>query len=121
MRSHISVHRGTLKFRLNSFVFKNEIEKEGLPRDTAPALGAGGPRFKSGRPDQNTGVFSLAYQKPSSPNTSLWNSLRQEVLIRKSCDSEDFAAPRVCKNTGRQECNSDSIEQRQVKRARSGK
>src|SRR6266849_3394144 len=41
MRSHISVHRGTTKFSSNSFVFKNEIEKEGLPRDTSPALGAG--------------------------------------------------------------------------------
>ena len=30
---------------------KNEIEKEGLPRDITPALGAGGPEFKSRRPD----------------------------------------------------------------------
>jgi hypothetical protein len=52
MRSHILVHHGTIKFCSNSFVFKNEIEKEGLPRDIAPALGAGGLRFKSGRPDQ---------------------------------------------------------------------
>jgi len=35
MRSHISVHRGTIKFCSNSFVFKNEIEKEELPRDFA--------------------------------------------------------------------------------------
>jgi hypothetical protein len=53
MRSHISVHRATTKYFSNSFVFKNEIEKEGLPGDIAPALGAGGPRFKSGRPDHN--------------------------------------------------------------------
>jgi hypothetical protein len=31
---------------------KHAIEKEGLPRDSTPDLGAGGPRFKSGRPDQ---------------------------------------------------------------------
>jgi hypothetical protein len=52
MRSHMSVHRATTKYFSNSFVFKTEIEKEGLPGDSAPALGAGGPRFKSGRPDQ---------------------------------------------------------------------
>ena len=52
MRSHISVHRATTKYFSNSFVFKTEIEKEGLPGDITPALGAGGPRFKSGRPDQ---------------------------------------------------------------------
>src|SRR5437016_7604219 len=53
MRSHISVHRATSKYFSNSFVFKTEIEKEGVPRDSTPDLGAGGPRFKSGRPDQN--------------------------------------------------------------------
>ena len=53
MRSHISVHRVTTKYFSNSFVFKTEIEKEGLPGDITPALGAGGPEFKSRRPDQN--------------------------------------------------------------------
>ena len=40
MRSHISVHRATTKYFSNSFVFKTEIEKEGLPGDITPALGA---------------------------------------------------------------------------------
>jgi hypothetical protein len=53
MRRHISVHRATTKYFSNSFVFKTNIEKEGLPRDRTPDLGAGGLRFKSGRPDQN--------------------------------------------------------------------
>ena len=53
MRSHISAHRATTKYFRNSFVLKTNIEKEGLPRDRTPDLGAGGPRFKSGRPDQN--------------------------------------------------------------------
>ena len=53
MRSHISVHLATTKYFSNSFVFKNEIEKEGLPGDITPALGAGGPEFKSRRPDQS--------------------------------------------------------------------
>jgi len=53
MLSRISVHGATTKFYDNPFVFKNAIEKEGLPRDSTPDLGAGGPRFKSGRPDQS--------------------------------------------------------------------
>ncbi len=51
MCSHLSVHRATTKYFSNSFVFKTEIEKEGLPRDRTPVLGAGGPEFKSRRPD----------------------------------------------------------------------
>jgi hypothetical protein len=54
MRSHISVQRATTKYFSNSFIFKNKIEKEGLPRDRTPDLGAGGPRFKSGRPDHSS-------------------------------------------------------------------
>jgi hypothetical protein len=53
MRSHISVHRATTKYFCNSFVFKPNIEKEGLPRDRTPDLGAGGLEFESPRPDQN--------------------------------------------------------------------
>ena len=33
-----------------SFAFRSKIEKEGLPRGSTPALGAGGPEFKSRRP-----------------------------------------------------------------------
>jgi len=61
MRSHIFVHRATTKYFSNLFVFKTEIEKEGLPGDIMPALGAGGLRFKSGHSDQNISriFFSL--------------------------------------------------------------
>ena len=65
MRSHICVHRATTKYFSNSFVFKTEIEKEGLPGDITPALGAGGPEFKSRRPDQN--IFRIFF--------SLWKAL----------------------------------------------
>ncbi len=51
MRSHVLAHSATAKYFSNSFVFKTEIEKEGLPGDITPALGAGGPEFKSRRPD----------------------------------------------------------------------
>src|SRR5580693_8906765 len=63
MRSHISVHRATTKYFSNPFVFKTEIEKEGLPGEFTPALGAGGPRFKSGRPDQNHPPYFLQITK----------------------------------------------------------
>jgi len=53
MRSHIFVHRATTKYFSNSFVSKTKIEKEGLPGDITPALGAGGLEFKSPRPDQS--------------------------------------------------------------------
>jgi hypothetical protein len=51
MGSHISAHRATIKYFSNSFIFKIEVEKEGLPGGITPALGAGGPEFKSRRPD----------------------------------------------------------------------
>jgi hypothetical protein len=51
MRSDISVHRATVKCFSDSFVFKTETENEGLPTDSPAGLGAGGPRFKSGRPN----------------------------------------------------------------------
>ena len=67
MRSHISVHGATTKYFSNSFIFKNNIEKEGLPRDSPAGLGAGGPEFNSRCPDQSfllldVGDFFLAIQ-----------------------------------------------------------
>ena len=64
-----SVHRATTKYFSNSFIFKNKIEKEGLPRDSPGGLGAGGPLFKSGRPDHsirqiilNVTVFTMRFR-----------------------------------------------------------
>src|SRR5260370_27996301 len=69
MRSHMSVHRATTKYFSNSFVFKTEIEKEGLPRGSTPDLGAGGPEFKSRRPDQNISrVFFYLLKAPFTSN-----------------------------------------------------
>jgi len=65
MRSHISVHGATTKYFSNSFVFKNEVEKEGLPRDITPALGAGGPELKSRRPDQFMFFLSHHLETPA--------------------------------------------------------
>ena len=84
MRSHISVHRDTTKYFSNSFIFKTKIEKEGLPRDSTPGLGAGGPEFKSRRPDQKyLACFLLLIESAVHLKPRLWNSGRQEVWIRK--------------------------------------
>ena len=48
------------KSSVKSIVLRSTIEKEGLPRDGTPALGAGGPRFKSGRPDQSPQRFAAS-------------------------------------------------------------
>jgi hypothetical protein len=122
MRSHISVHRATTKYFSNSFALKPNIEKEGLPRDRTPDLGAGGLRFKSGRPDQKyLACILLLIESAVHLKPHLWNSGRQEVWIRKSCSFREFATWRICKNMRRQECYAESIERREVKRALFGK
>ena len=81
-----------LKYFSNSLVFKNGIEKEGLPRDSPAGLGAGGLRFKSGRPDQKyLACFLLLIESAVHLKPRLWNSGRQECLIRKSFSFLEFA------------------------------
>src|SRR5713226_5553643 len=117
LRSHMFVHRATTKYFSNSFVFKAEIEKEGLPGDITPALGAGGPEFKCGRPDQKyLACILLLIESAVHLKPHLWNSGRQEVWIRKSFSFREFATWRICKNMRRQECYTESIERREVKR-----
>jgi hypothetical protein len=92
MRNHILVHLATTKHFSISFVLKNKIEKEGLPKDSAPDLGAGGLRFKSGRPDQKyLACFLLLIESAVHLKPRLWNSGRQECLIRKSFSFLEFA------------------------------
>jgi hypothetical protein len=67
MRSHIVALRTTTKFLAKSFVFKNIGAKEGLKKDDPSGLGAGGPRFKSGRPDQN--IFCVFFSLLKAPFT----------------------------------------------------
>src|SRR6267143_3883707 len=88
MRSYIPVHRGTISSFSNSFVFKNEIEKKGLPRDITPALGAGGPRFQFGRPDHfplqcfcDPNSLSLANMFPKSFYKHLITALFAGLLL----------------------------------------
>jgi hypothetical protein len=51
LRSHIVAPRSTTKLFAKSFVFKTNGAKEGLRKDNPSGLGAGGPEFKSRRPD----------------------------------------------------------------------
>src|SRR5215472_902328 len=53
MRKHFQPHPTTTISGDNSFIFRRGTAREGLPKDRTPALGAGGPKFKSRRPDQN--------------------------------------------------------------------
>jgi hypothetical protein len=93
MRSHILVQRATTKYSSISFICKNKIEKEGLPKDSPAGLGAGGPRFESGRPDQNyLPHFVQFIKKVLHPYLHLWNSRRQEVWSCKPLNSHHFAA-----------------------------
>ena len=65
MRSHISVHRATTKYFSNSFVFKTEIEKEGLPGDSYACLGRRRSRVQISRaPTKTSRVLSLVYRMP---------------------------------------------------------
>jgi hypothetical protein len=101
MRSHISVHRATTKYFSNSFVFKTEIEKEGLPGDITPALGAGGLRFKSGRPDQNHLPYFLQVMKSAVHSKLHCGILADRRSGFASClVSESSPHDEFCKNMG---------------------
>src|SRR5437773_7669773 len=62
-------------FRMSSAVHCRGVAQPG----SAPALGAGGPEFKSGAPTKTSRVFSVVYRKLTAPKTDLWDSRRQEV------------------------------------------
>jgi hypothetical protein len=59
MRSHICLHHATTKYFSNSFVFKNKIEKEGLPRDSR--LGRRGLSSNLGAPTIYFFVFNALF------------------------------------------------------------
>src|SRR6267143_3313810 len=86
---------------------------------SAPALGAGGPRFKSGRPDQNISrIFFnllkalLTYLKLTCGVPAGRRSQFASRLIPKSSPHDEYS-----RNAPRQECYSETIERWQVKRA----
>ena len=111
MRSHIFVHRATTKYFSNSFVFKNKIEKEGLPRDITPALGAGGPEFKSRRPDQN--ISRVIFSSLKAPFTS--NPIFGILADRRSGFASRFF-PRVRRITNLQKHGDPGVLDRRIKR-----
>jgi hypothetical protein len=92
MRSHISVHRATTKCFSISFIFKNKIEKEGLPKDSPARLDAGGPRFKSGRRDQFTFFVSHHIETLAFLLKPLGISHQQKLVFWKSFNLHELAA-----------------------------
>ena len=110
--------RGSVKL----FFFSSNVENERVVLPGPPALGAGGLRFKSGRPDQKyLACILLLIESAVHLTPHLWNSGRQEVWSRKSFSLREFATWRICKNMRRQECYTESIERREVKPALFGK
>src|ERR1700694_2209270 len=89
MWRHISAHSATTKYFSNSFVFKTRIEKEGLPGDSSAGLGAGGPRFKSARPDQIPELSEL--EEVDFGAATLWCNLGTIRKIPK------LSAPQTCR------------------------
>ena len=90
MRRHIPARRATTKYFSNSFIFKTEIEKEGLPRDRTPALGAGGPEFKSRRPDHS--FLRSTIKRTNYFDKALRSGVRSDCLNldpRLSSDARD--------------------------------
>ena len=101
MRSHICLHHATTKYFSNSFVFKTKIEKEGLPRDSTPGLGAGGPEFKSRRPDQNHLPYFLQVMKSTVHPKLHCGTLADRRSGFASClVSESSPHDEFCKNMG---------------------
>ena len=77
----MSVHLVTTKYSSISFICKNKIEKEGLPKDSPAGLGAGGPEFKSRRPDHFLNLAARA-QKKLEPR--LFSAGNDQLLVRVS-------------------------------------
>ena len=98
------------------------VEMKGLTKARLPVLGAGGPEFKSRRPDQNISrvLFSLLKAPfTSNPICGILADRRSGFasrLLSESSPHDEF-----CKNMRRQECYTESIERREVKRALFGK
>jgi len=70
MRSHIFVPHPAGKFSAKSFFSETNVAKERLPKDNPSGLGAGGPEFKSRRPDHKSPLF-LSPQLVLSTESSL--------------------------------------------------
>jgi len=121
MRSHTVVHPAITICFVNPFVFKNKIEKEGLPRDGPAGLGAGGPEFKSRGPDQKQlSCFHIVRSTTVHPYFACENSAGR---------GSDFANPLIrrtslcgkhTKDTSWQECEKEVIESKRVSSAALG-
>ena len=65
--AHAEPHLSTTshhQFFAQVFCFQKSVIRKGLPKVAVTGLGAGGPRFKSGRPDQSFQKLTGISQKP---------------------------------------------------------
>src|SRR5271154_2954371 len=70
----------------NPFVFKKEIEKEGLPRGSTPVLGAGVRRFKTLRrklPNIPAALQHLSFRQMSTSFSSSCNNRNLKYPFRR--------------------------------------
>ena len=67
---------------VKSIAFRNNIEREGLPRGSTPGLGAGGLRFKSGRPDHLPRRSFHLWQSASPAVTRTNNPAIRRILCQ---------------------------------------
>lgn len=79
---YIFVQHGTAKIFKKSFCLKDFVVRKGLPKVAVTALGAGGPRFKSGRPDHSFSIYPVAFSR--TPNPRLRSRVRG--LLRDDVD-----------------------------------
>jgi len=100
MRSHIFIHHATTISFAKPFIFKAAIEKEGLPRGSPAGLGAGGPRFKSGRPDQNISSSFRSLAKQRFTQTTSVESKQAGVLPSHVGKLDPFRISRMSPDAG---------------------
>src|SRR5215475_3992387 len=91
MLRHISTLPSTTNSVDKSFIFMKSVVEKGLAESVVTGLGAGGPRFKSGRPDQNISSQFLVICDYYFTSNLLLKNRRQEYLSetpKKNIDLE---------------------------------
>ena len=91
MRSHICLHHATTKYFSNSFVFKNKIEKEGLPRHSRLAWAQGGPSSNLGAPTIYFFVFNAMFLMLAASETWVQIQASPRLLLHHAALSESRA------------------------------
>jgi hypothetical protein len=97
MRSHIFIHLATTISFAKPFIFKIKIEKEGLPRDSPAGLGAGGPEFKSRRPDHLLLCFQWTVPDGTASRDELGSNLGPNTSLSTLSTARRCSSGIACK------------------------